>query len=173
MHASGGRKTGLMRYVSKKIFLWSTVALVLAFAVIQLVPYGRDHANPPVTLEPPWDSQATRDLAVQACFDCHSNQVVWPWYSNIAPVSWWVQDHVDEGRSKLNFSAWDRNQEEAHESAESVLDGEMPPNYYKPWSRLSPSEVDALVVGLEATLGDTRSGGDRRHSDDDDDDDDG
>ena len=78
----------------------------------------------------------------------------------------WVQDHVDEGRSELNFSEWDRNQEEAHESAEEVLEGEMPPSYYKPWSRMSQTELDTLVAGLEATLGTAKS---NDHRDDDDD----
>ena len=66
------------------------VVAVLAglFLAIQFVPYGRDHSNPPVIGEPTWNSPETRALAVRACFDCHSNETVWPWYSNIAPVSW-------------------------------------------------------------------------------------
>lgn len=156
-----------MRFLTKKVILLVAGTIVAAFLVIQVVPYGRDHSNPPVTMEPSWDSPITRDLVVKACFDCHSNQVVWPWYSNIAPISWWVQDHVDEGRSEINFSEWDRLQEDAHESAESVLDGEMPPNYYKPWSRMSQTELDTLVAGLEATLGSANT---EEHRDNDDDD---
>ena len=68
---------------------------VIVFAAIQLVPFGHDHTNPPVVAEPAWDSPETRAFAVTACFDCHSNQTVWPWYSNIAPVSWLVQRDVD------------------------------------------------------------------------------
>jgi len=159
-----------VQILTRKLVLLAASVIVAAFLVIQLVPYGRDHSNPPVTMEPSWDSPITRDLVVNACFDCHSNQVVWPWYSNIAPVSWWVQDHVDEGRSELNFSEWDRNQEEAHESTETILEGEMPPSYYKPWSRMSQTELDNLITGLEATLG--TSARTERHRDDDDDDDD-
>ena len=55
--------------------------------VIQLLPYGRDHTNPPVVAEPLWDSPQTRALAKRACFDCHSNETIWPWYTNVAPVS--------------------------------------------------------------------------------------
>ncbi len=82
------------------------VLFVLAalFLVIQLLPFGRDHTNPVVVSEPNWDSPATRSLAQRACFDCHSNESVWPWYSNIAPVSWLVYNDVIEGRSQMNFS---------------------------------------------------------------------
>ena len=160
-----------MRILTRKLAVLAIGVIVTVALAIQLVPYGREHANPPVTMEPSWDSPITRDLVVEACFDCHSNQVVWLWYSNIAPVSWWVQDHVDEGRSELNFSEWDRNQEEANESAETVLEGEMPPSYYKPWSRMSQTELDTLVAGLEATLGTAKTEGHRDDDDDDHDDD--
>ncbi|MCX7782465.1 MAG: heme-binding domain-containing protein, partial [Meiothermus sp.] len=90
----------------KRVILWSIGALALVLLAIQLVPYGRDHQNPPVVAEPPWDSPQTRALFVRACADCHSNQTRWPWYSHIAPVSWLVQRDVEEGRSKLNLSLW-------------------------------------------------------------------
>jgi hypothetical protein len=84
----------------------SIVGVVVLFGLIQLVPYGRDHTNPPVVAEPAWDSPQTRALAVRACFDCHSNETVWPWYSNVAPASWLVQRDVDDGRRRLNWSEW-------------------------------------------------------------------
>lgn len=137
------------------------VSALLAAAVvslaIQLIPYGRDHSNPPVVVEPAWDSAQTRQLVVRACFDCHSNEVEYPWYSAIAPMSWAVQLHVDRGRSELNYSEWDRQQREAHESAETVREGEMPPGYYtrlaNQQARLTDAEVRDLVAGLEATFG--------------------
>jgi hypothetical protein len=58
---------------------------VALFALIQVVPYGRSHTNPPVQSEPKWDSPQTRALAVRACYDCHSNETTWPWYTNVAP----------------------------------------------------------------------------------------
>ena len=64
------------------------------FLVAQLIPFGRSHTNPVVVKEPTWDSPTTRDLAKRACFDCHSNETVWPWYTNIAPVSWLTQRDV-------------------------------------------------------------------------------
>jgi hypothetical protein len=124
--------------------------------VIQLVPYGRSHTNPPVTAEPTWDRPETRDLARRACFDCHSNETSWPWYANIAPASWLAQRHVTEGRRALNFSEWDRPQREAREAAESVREGEMPTRDYlliHPEARLDPAERLTLIRGLSASLG--------------------
>ena len=132
------------------------LGLLALLVVIQVVPYGRAHANPAVTSEPAWDRPETRALAVRACFDCHSNETVWPWYSNVAPVSWLIQRDVEEGRSKLNFSEWDRPPREVGEAAETVREGEMPPGYYEilhSTARLSESEVQSLVSGLSATLG--------------------
>jgi hypothetical protein len=142
----------------KRVLLYAGGALVAIFLLIQAVPYGRDHTNPPVTQEPAWDSPQTRTYAVAACYDCHSNETKWPWYTNIAPASWLVQNDVEGGRSALNFSEWDRPQGEgAGEIVDVVQEGEMPPSYYA-WmpnhrdARLSDSEKAAFVRGLEATL---------------------
>ena len=137
---------------------WTRIALGLlgTFLVIQLVPYGRDHTNPPVTGEPMWDASATRALARQACFDCHSNETDWPAYASIAPVSWLVQHDVDEGRAVLNFSEWTRPQKEAKEAAAEVREGEMPPAAYKlihAHARLDAADLHRLAQGLTQTLG--------------------
>jgi mono/diheme cytochrome c family protein len=124
--------------------------------VVQLIPYGRDHANPPLRREPAWDRPETRELARRACFNCHSNQTSWPWYASVAPVSWLTQSDVDEGRQKLNFSEWDRPQPNAAKAPEEVRSGDMPPWYYLPAHRdakLSAAERDALIAGLRATVG--------------------
>jgi hypothetical protein len=135
-----------------------SLVTVVAFGLIQLVPYGRDHANPTVTGEPAWSSPRTRELMVNSCFGCHSNEVDWPWYSNIAPVSWAVLDHVDEGRGAVNYSEFDTDQGDADETIEVILDGEMPPGYYTlfglhPEANLTEAEIDELVAGLRATPG--------------------
>ena len=129
----------------RKILLIGLAILIGAFLLIQLVPYGRNHTNPPIIAEPPWNSTKTRELAVDACFDCHSNEVVWPWYSNVAPFSWWVQYDVAEGRHELNFSEWHAGQE-GHEAAETLREKEMPPRQYlwtHPDARLSDDELAA------------------------------
>ncbi|MGD2060593.1 MAG: heme-binding domain-containing protein [Acidimicrobiia bacterium] len=134
---------------------WGLIAVVVGLLAIQLVPYGRAHDNPEVVAEPSWDSEQTRELAVRACFDCHSNETVWPWYSNVAPMSWLLQRDVDEGREHLNFSEWNRPQE-GDESAESVREGWMPPRSYlltHPDARLTDAELSALAAGLASTLG--------------------
>lgn len=140
----------------RKWLLRAAVVLVIGLALIQLVPYGRDHTNPAVTREVKWDSARTRELAVGACYDCHSNVTEWPWYSSVAPVSWLVYSDVQEGREKLNFSEWDRPQgEEGDEVAEVVREGSMPPLQYKPLhpaGRLSDAERDELARGIEQTL---------------------
>jgi len=132
-------------------------AVIGAAALIQLVPYGRAHTRPPITGTPAWDSPRTEELARRACFDCHSNETRWPWWSSVAPVSWRIQTHVDQGRRKLNFSEADRRQEAAVEAAESVRNGEMPPADYAlvhPGARLSRREREELIQGLAATWGD-------------------
>ena len=143
--------------MARKIVLWGLVAILVGFGLIQLVPYGRDHTNPPVQQEPNWDSARTRELADRTCFDCHSNETRWLWYSSVAPVSWLVQRDVNEGRSKLNFSDWGRRREDGDEMAEVVREGEMPPWFYLPLhseARLTAAEKDDLMRGLLATGGD-------------------
>lgn len=139
-------KNKLVRWIG-----YAVLAALAVFALIQLVPYGRNHTNPTLDQEPPWDAQ-TRALAQRACFDCHSNRTVWPWYSNVAPVSWLVQRDVDEGRDAFDFSEW-RGALPVDELAEQIRGGEMPPWFYvmlHPKAKLSAAEKDALIKGLEA-----------------------
>ena len=149
------------------------LALILGgFVLIQLVPYGRNHSNPPVISEPAWDSPQTRELAVRACFDCHSNETNWPWYSSVAPISWIVQRHTDEGRESLNFSEWGQGRREGEEGehlAESIYEGQMPLLSFlltHPEARLSEVEKQALANGLQATAGDGENGPARNQEDD-------
>lgn len=141
---------------------WFGVALIVVLVAIQLVPYGRRHTNPPVTQEPRWNQPRTRALAARACFDCHSNETAWPWYSRVAPLSWIVQHDVDEGRRALNYSEWDRGHGEARESAKSVREGEMPPWFYAlpgTSAHLTSAERAELIAGFEATFGADRTRG--------------
>ena len=134
----------------------ATACLVGFLAVVQLIPYGRAHANPPVVQEPAWDSPRTRELAVRACFDCHSNETNWPGYARVAPFSWVLARDVDAGRGTLNFSEWNRSWELAVEAGPSVLRREMPPRSYKMMhshARLTDAETEELARGLDATFG--------------------
>ncbi|GAB4533739.1 MAG: hypothetical protein Fur0018_23280 [Anaerolineales bacterium] len=140
----------------KKILTFVGLGFVLVVGgllVIQLIPYGRNHTNPPVVSEPQWPDTQTRALAQRACFDCHSNETTWPWYSNVAPISWMTQHNVSEGRSKLNFSEWNNggHGEGAHEMVEALQEGKMPPFDYlimHPEARLSDAERQQLIQGL-------------------------
>jgi heme-binding protein len=106
--------------------------LVVVFVLIQLVPV--DRSNPPVESEistPP----DVKLIVKRACYDCHSNETVWPWYSQMAPVSWLLARDVHEGRAELNFSTWQRYStteqvKKLKKSWEEVQEGEMPPWYY-------------------------------------------
>jgi len=139
----------------RRVLRLGLLSLLGALLLIQVIPYGRDHTNPPTTVEPAWDAPLTRDLAAAACFDCHSNQAEWPWYTSVAPLSWLTQRDVDGGRETLNFSEWDRPQTEAAEIPEVIREGGMPPWYYTilhGGARLSDAERDQLIEGLRATL---------------------
>ncbi|MCJ7436937.1 MAG: heme-binding domain-containing protein [Acidimicrobiia bacterium] len=152
----------LSDHVSRRGVLIVLGVLVLAFALIQLVPYRV--SNPPVKQEPPWDSPRTRQLAVAACFDCHSNETNTPWWQDIAPVSWWLNQHVEDGRKALNFSECTGHGGEAGDAAETIKNGSMPPSYYT-WlglhasADLTSAERQQLTAGLRATLQGAGCGG--------------
>jgi mono/diheme cytochrome c family protein len=151
------KKQATIRYLFRRFGLPLIGLLFLAFIAMQLVPYGHNYANPTIVAEPKWDSAQTQDLFMVACGDCHSNETVWPWYSNVAPVSWMVQHDVEEGRAKLNVSRWGQGEFEAHEAVETVQEGQMPPAIFlvtHPEARLTPVEQQALIQGLRATFGD-------------------
>ena len=94
----------------------------------------------------------TAAVLKRACRDCHSNDTRWPWYSNVAPVSWLVIDDVNHGRSHFNYSDWARyDAKESEHLLKSVCTlarkGEMPLSIYLPMhpdARLSQADVDAL-----------------------------
>lgn len=137
----------------RKILKWAALVIVLLLIVIQFIPVNR--TNPAVTREVKWNAPETRVLAQRACFDCHSNETVRPWYDRIAPVSWLVANHIAEGRAELNFSAWDQSNADFDEIKRVVDRGEMPMGQYTllhQSAKLSATEKAALLDGLQATL---------------------
>ena len=88
-----------------------------------------------------------------SCYDCHSSESKYPWYSNVAPVSWWVKDHINEGREELNFSEWGtfsdkRKAKKIHEVLEEVEEGEMPMTPYliiHTDAKLSPEQTENFM----------------------------
>lgn len=143
--------------ITLKYLLKAAVAGIAVLLLIQLIPYGKSYSNPPVLREPSWDSPATRAIAKRACFDCHSNETVWPGYARIAPLSWLVRYDVDEGRSELNFSEWQsgaREGERPDKISREISKGKMPPFIYLPThpdARLSDAEKQQLIEGLRVT----------------------
>jgi len=141
-----------VRSIVKRLAL----AVLVLFVLLQFVPRGRGHSNPPVTGEPPWDSPATRETFMLVCGDCHSNETQWPWYSHVAPISWLVEEDVEDGRGHFNVSAWDEGPGHADEAAEEYGEGEMPLWFYTPLHPsgvLSPEDRGAFIEGLKATFG--------------------
>lgn len=144
----------IFRWASGSVIRIALLVIVGGALVIQLVPYGRDHANPPVTRQVRFDNARTEQLATDACGDCHSNLTTWPIESNVAPFSWLIQHDVEDGRGVLNFSEWDRPQPDPGELGEVIDGGEMPPLQYRllhPGARLSDTEKTDLVAGLTRT----------------------
>ena len=138
-----------------KIFKWIAVLAVVVLIGLQFVRPAR--TNPQVDQSQTIQAclQVTPQVAAvldRSCQDCHSNSSRWPWYSNVAPVSWFVIDHVNEGRSHLNLSEWGhldnrKASKKLEEICEEVQDGEMPLESYTyiHWSaKLSSEDVSTL-----------------------------
>jgi heme-binding protein len=136
------------------------VVSIVVFAAAQLVRPER--ANPPI--DPSRTIQAhvgpTGLVAVldRSCGDCHSNQTVWPWYTEIAPLSWLMAYAVNEGRKAVNFSDWtayttDQQQTLLAQSCQDVSQGKMPGAYtmVRPATRLSPQDVEVVCAALGQT----------------------
>jgi hypothetical protein len=140
----------------KKKLKWIFAALVAVFALLQLTNPPR--TNPPVT--PGHDLMATNApppqiaaLLHSACYDCHSCETKWPWYSRIAPVSWLVVSDVNDGRERLNFSDWpralpERAAKRLERISEEVGYKDMPPAKYTllhPEARLTAGQREQLI----------------------------
>ena len=132
----------------------SIMALCVILFGVQFIPVTRD--NPEVVADF-GENQEVKNVLQRSCYDCHSHETVWPWYSRIAPVSWLVAGDVNEGREKLNFSTWGSLTEEKRkhlreEMWEEVEEGEMPLGIYLVMhSEAELSDTDKSVIRLWAT----------------------
>lgn len=140
----------------KRSMLKTLILVVVGLALVVFVGIQFktvDRSNPPVTqvVDAPPEVMA---ILKRSCFDCHSNETVWPWYSRIAPISWRVAGHVDHGRKHVNFSTWDEYDAEdradiIHESYEEAEEGHMPlPDYLRmhPEAALSAEDIEVLRI---------------------------
>jgi hypothetical protein len=143
------------KIMKRKWIIGIIIAIVVVGLLIQLIPLPGRGQNPPVVQDAKWDSPQTAALARRACYDCHSNETVWPWYSYVAPVSWLIYRDVVEGRSRLNFSEMNSPQLGAGEIASMIQEGEMPPFQYLPLhpsARLTSAEKQQLIDGIMKSL---------------------
>ena len=139
-----------------RVILILVLVVLAGFVLIQLVPYGHNHTNPPVVTQVQWDSAQTEQLVRASCFDCHSNETTWYWFSNIAPASWLIQHDVEEGRQRLNFSDLNTSRVDMNEIDEAITRGKMPPLQYvliHPNARLNTTQKEQLEMGLQQSLG--------------------
>lgn len=142
---------------TRKILTIGIAVVVIGFIALQFVGnfiplFAR--TNPPVTYQVTWDSPETETLMRAACFNCHSNETVWPWYANIAPVSWLVAKDVNEARKKMNLST--NFGIDADEMVTQIRRGNMPLPMYlimHPEANLTKEQKDALIAGIQATFG--------------------
>jgi hypothetical protein len=147
----------------RKVVKYILILGLITFVIMQF--FRIDKTNPKVekakdfiTLaQPPADVEK---MLRTACYDCHSNETKYPWYSNVAPVSWWLKDHIDEGREYFNFSTWaDISVEDQnhllHECEEEVEEKEMPLASYT-WTHgdadLSDQQRKTLATWFESRM---------------------
>ncbi len=136
------------------------VSVIVLLAIIITVPmWLYQNNNPPVKQEPNWDSPQTRALAVRACYDCHSNETQWPWFTKVPGGAQLAVFDTVRGRRRLNFSEWSSNPVHGErgggtrELAEVVQNGSMPPGTYTimhPNAVLNEQEKQQLIQGLQA-----------------------
>jgi hypothetical protein len=143
----------------KRKLKWIFVALVAAFALLQLTNPAR--TNPPVVHDLMATSTPPPQIAVMlhaACYDCHSHETRWPWYSHVAPMSWLIAQDVNHGRQNLNLSDWpndrpDRAAKKLENMSEKVGYGEMPLKKYTAIhtdARFTDSQRKELTDWLDA-----------------------
>lgn len=143
------------------------VILLVVFILIQFFPIDRTNPTPTpqldfLTIKKTPESTAT--IIKNSCYDCHSNETKYPWYSRIQPVSWLLKNHIDEGRKKLNFSNFanyepKRQAHKMDEAAEMIEKGEMPMDSYvliHSAAKLSEQQKQELIKYFKFIGSDTR-----------------
>lgn len=144
----------------KKILLGAVGVLVAGFLVLQVLPVGRltwtlqRNPNPPVQVEIDWGSAETEDLVRRACYDCHSNETVYPWYAQVAPVSWYVTRDVNRGRRAMNFSEDPQSEYDLGDFRWHMYNN-MPPRIYlvtHPEANLTDEQREQIYLALMAAL---------------------
>src|SRR5262245_21052227 len=162
-------RSGVVRCVQggamRKRLKQAAVVFVVAFAAAQLVRPGR--TNPPTdgTRAIQAHSGTSELVAVldRSCRDCHSNETVWPWYTQVAPLSWAMARAVTEGRKAVNFSEWAAYSPEQQTlmltlSCDDATSGKMPGAYtfFKPETRLSAQDIQTICAATKLAVSNAR-----------------
>ncbi len=164
------QKESLPMFTARRVLY----GLIIVIALIQFVPV--QHTNPAAPDPVVFADPQAETIARRACYDCHSNEIVnWPWYAKVAPVSWYVVHHINEGREAYNFSdvagtlanshQHHHDGEDAHEpitvatliehASEHITEGDMPPAYYTlihSDAALSDADKATLIAGIQQAL---------------------
>jgi hypothetical protein len=138
-----------------KVVKWVIITLGILFVLIQVVRPAK--TNPPIDQSKTLQATAQVPPAVaaildRACYDCHSSRTTWPWYSNVAPISWFLVDHVNEGRQEMSFSEWatyptQKQGRRLNGICKEVKSGDMPLSSYlilHPEAKLSDADRQTL-----------------------------
>ena len=144
--------------MNRKLVLRGLLVAALLFAGIQLVRPAR--TNPAVEPRNALAAQVEvpaeiNSILNRACGDCHSNRTRWPWYSELAPVSWLLIHHVNEGRTKMNLDNWD-DATSFKDICREVRTGGMPMKQYlilHPDARLTPQDVQGVCAWTQRASG--------------------
>jgi len=151
-----------------KFTIYSFITLLVVLFAINLIPVNL--TNPPISsdIKAP---ENIKEILRESCYDCHSNETTWYWYTKYAPISWLIAHDVNEGREYLNFSTWDKysvneKSELMHESIEEIQEGEMPMKIYElmhPNSKISKDKLKILTTWIINEYGEI---GLNKHGDD-------
>ena len=141
-----------------KLIIYSLITLVVVLFIINSFPVNM--SNPPVTddIKTPID---IKKILRESCYDCHSNETTWYWYTEYAPISWLIAHDVNEGREYLNFSNWDKyssskKRKLLFDSIKTIKQGEMPTKMYElihPDAKINMDELNALTMWIDNEYG--------------------
>lgn len=141
-----------------KLIIYSLITLLVVLFIINSIPVNM--SNPPISSDIKTPNNLKKILR-ESCYDCHSNETIWYWYTEYAPISWLIAHDVNEGREYLNFSTWDKytrseQKELLSESIETIQEGEMPMKIYElmhPDAKINKDEMNTLTTWVNKEYG--------------------
>ena len=134
------------------------IKLIIYTFIVNSIPVKM--SNPPITSDIKTPNNV-KNILRESCYDCHSNETIWYWYTEFSPISWLIARDVNEGREHLNFSTWDKystteKKELLAESIETIQEGEMPMKIYElmhPEAKINKDELNVLITWINKEYG--------------------